>query len=254
MIRRTFLILPSLGKKKEVNLWKEGILDWNDFVSTSKIKGISAERKENMDALLLRADQSLENRQSEYFSKILPSVEHWRMLDNFWDDAAYLDIETSGRSRYASVTVVGIYYKGKMTSLVKGEDLTFQNLSDSLKDAKMLVTFNGSSFDLPILEYHFPFAVPKVPHCDLRHACRRAGYCGGLKSIEKQMGMFREKEVEYMTGEEAVYLWRAWERSKSKNALKLLVKYNEEDVLNLEPIAKTTYSILKQKLIEEADI
>ena len=76
MIRRTFLILPSLGKKKEVNLWKEGILDWNDFVSTSKIKGISAERKENMDALLLRADQSLENRQSEYFSKILPSVEH----------------------------------------------------------------------------------------------------------------------------------------------------------------------------------
>ena len=68
------------------------------------------------------------------------------------------------------------------------------------------------------------------------------------------MGMCREKEAEYITGEEAVYLWRAWERSGSKNALKLLVKYNEEDVLNLEPIAKTTYSILKQKLIEEADI
>lgn len=254
MIRRTFLILPALGKKREINLWRDGILDWNDFVSTPKIKGISDLKKEQMDSLLTQADGFLDNYQSEYFSKILPSVEHWRLLNRFWDDVAYLDIETSGRSRYAHITVVGIYYKGEMTSLVRGIDLNFENLSKALKDAKTLVTFNGSSFDLPILEYHYPFSVPKVPHCDLRHACRRADYTGGLKNIEKEMGMCREKEIEYMTGEEAVYLWHAWERSKSKNALKLLKKYNEEDVMNLEPIAKRIYSILEQKLIDEAKI
>lgn len=254
MIRRTFLILPALGKKRETNLWREGILDWEDFRSTARIKGIGAAKKSEMDLLLARADSSLAAKQSEYFCRILPSVEHWRMLDNFWEDVAYLDIETSGRSRYAEVTVVGIYTKGQMISLVKGQDLNFQNLAAALKDAKMLVTFNGSSFDLPILEYHFPFAVPKVPHCDLRHACRRAGYSGGLKSIEKQMGLLRDREVEYMTGEEAVYLWHAWQRSHSKNALNLLLKYNEEDVMNLEPIAHKTYRLLEQQLLEEAKI
>ena len=57
-----------------------------------------------------------------------------------------------------------------------------------------------------------------------------------------------------MTGEEAVYLWHAWQRSHSKNALNLLLKYNEEDVMNLEPIAHKTYRLLEQQLLEEAKI
>lgn len=252
MIRNTFLILPSVGKGKERNLWKSGVRDWDEFRSERKVKGISAERKVGMDRQLDQADEFLDREMTDYFCKILPTVEHWRLYDRFRKDTAFLDIETDGRSSYANVTVVGIYRNGNTTTLVRGQDLSAASLTEALEGVKLLVTFNGSSFDLPILGYHFPLAVPRVPHFDLRHACRRVGLTGGLKSVEKQMGMCRAREIEYVTGEEAVYLWRAWERSGSKNALKLLKRYNEEDTVNLEPIADRVYGTLRDGIISSA--
>ncbi|MBI0584217.1 MAG: ribonuclease H-like domain-containing protein [Methanomassiliicoccus sp.] len=249
MIRRTFQILPSIGGGKERNLWKSGVGDWDEFRGQAKVKGISLERKNGLDLALDRADTFLERGRTDYFCKILPTVEHWRLYDRFRADTAFLDIETDGRSSYANITVVGIHRNGESTALVRGQDLTAAALKQALDGAKMLVTFNGSSFDLPILEYHYPLSVPRVPHFDLRHACRRVGLEGGLKSIEKQMGMCRAREVEYVTGEEAVYLWRAWERSGSKNALKLLKRYNEEDTVNLLPIAEHVYETLKNRIV-----
>ena len=253
MIRRTFQILPSVGKGKESNLWKSGIRDWDDFRSTDKVRGIAKERKGRLDQHLERAEGFLHNGRTDYFYKILPTVEHWRLYDRFRTETAFLDIETDGRSSYANVTVVGIYRNGGTTSLVSGQDLDAKSLKAALDGAKVLVTFNGSSFDLPILEYHYPFTVPRVPHFDLRHACRRVGLQGGLKSIEKQMGIARAREVEYVTGEEAVYLWRAWERAGSKNALKLLKKYNEEDTVNLAPLADYVYETLKNRIVHGSD-
>ncbi|MDW5562538.1 MAG: ribonuclease H-like domain-containing protein [Methanomassiliicoccus sp.] len=249
MIRNTFQILPSVGNGKERTLWKSGVRDWDEFRGERKVKGISADRKVDMDRHLDRADHFLDRGMTDYFCKILPTVEHWRLYDRFRKETAFLDIETDGRSSYANVTVVGIHRDGQTIALVKGQNLSAETLSEALEGVKLMVTFNGSSFDLPILGYHFPLAVPRVPHYDLRHACRRVGLTGGLKSIEKQMGMARAREVEYVTGEEAVYLWRAWERSGSKNALKLLKRYNEEDTVNLLPIADRVYGMLKDRIV-----
>jgi uncharacterized protein YprB with RNaseH-like and TPR domain len=68
--------------------------------------------------------------------------------------------------------------------------------------------------------------------------------------VEKQMGIARAREVEYMTGEEAVYLWRAWERSGRENALRMLKRYNEEDTVNLEPIAEHVYTTLQERTLD----
>ena len=244
MIRKTFQILPSIGRGKERNLWKDGVEDWDDFLSANKVKGVSGERKGVLDKHLERANAFLDMGRTEYFCKILPTVEHWRLYDTFRSDTAFLDIETDGRSSYANVTVVGIYHHGESRTLVRGQDLDAATLREALDGVKMLVTFNGSSFDLPILQYHFPLSLPRVPHFDLLHACRRIGLRGGLKSVERQMGIARAREVEYVTGEEAVYLWRAWERAGRGNALRLLKRYNEADTVNLLPLAEHAYSTL----------
>lgn len=250
MIRRTFLILPSIGCKTELRLWQRGIADWRDFIDISHIDGLSDSRKGKMDSHLERADRFLDRGVTEYFCQILPSVEHWRMFDRFKEDCAYIDIETDGQYANANVTMVGIHRRDETTTLVRNEDLNAANLAKALEGAKMLVTFNGSSFDLPILHYHYPMAVPRLPHYDLRHACRKVGLTGGLKKIEKEVGIARPREVEYVTGEEAVYLWRAWERKGSKNALKLLKEYNREDTENLVPLARMVYDQLKVRTLD----
>jgi len=145
--------------------------------------------------------------------------------------------------------MVGIHRNGRTTTLVNGVDLDGDSLSEALKGTKLLVTFNGRSFDIPLLDFNFPFSVPRVPHFDLRHGCARIGLRGGLKRIERVLGIARPQEVDYVTGEQAAYLWKLWERKGNENALGLLCRYNEEDTKNLEPLARHTY----EKLMKEAD-
>ncbi|MDD1746948.1 MAG: ribonuclease H-like domain-containing protein [Methanomassiliicoccales archaeon] len=252
MIRRTFLILPSVGAKTERELWGKGVARWEDFQDRPHLPGFSASRKGRLDQLLVAAEDFLERRETGYFHRLLPPSEHWRLFGEVKEDAAYLDIETDGLGEGAVVTVVGVHRQGRDTTLVRGIDLDARALRQALQGCRILVTFNGSSFDLPMLEREFPFAVPRVPHFDLRHGCARIGLKGGLKSIEKQLGMSRPLEVEYVTGEEAVYLWRLWERKGKENALKLLKQYNREDTKNLVPIAEMTYYDLVTRTLAKA--
>jgi hypothetical protein len=244
MLRRTFLILPGIGGGTERSLWNQGVRDWEDFTSSTRLNGISCKRKERFDAHLAEAANFLDRNEISYFSRLLPSREHWRVYDEVKDKATCLDIETDGLGGGARVTVVGIHRDGKSTILVRGQDLNRENLMVALEGSRLLITFNGSSFDLPMLEREYPFLIPRVPHFDLRHGCARVGYHGGLKSIEKQMGMSRAQELEYVTGEQAVYLWYAWERRGNVNALNLLKRYNEEDTRNLVPIAERINQML----------
>ncbi len=249
MLRRTFLILPGIGGGIERSLWKQGVRDWDDFISSTRLNGISGKRKQRLDVHLGEAANFLENGEISYFSRLLPTREHWRVYDEARREATCLDIETDGLGAGARVTVVGIYRGGKSTTLVRGEDLTRENLAAALQGSRLLITFNGSSFDLPMLEREYPFLIPRVPHFDLRHGCARVGFRGGLKSIERQMGMKRGQELEYVTGEQAVYLWYAWERRGNVNALNLLKRYNEEDTRNLAPIAERINQMLTTKTL-----
>jgi len=252
MIRNTFTLLPGIGPSREAALWRSGIESWDEFLREPRIRGISKDRKERMDSELIVAHEMLEERSSEFFATRIKRRDHWRCFKELGSSVAYLDIETTGLSRYAPVTVVGISDGRRTHTLVKGRNLTSDNLRTILSSATMLVTFNGSSFDLPILEHSFPWSIPHIPHMDLRITLRRLGYVGGLKKIERELGLERDRRVEYMTGQDAVYLWKLWERDGNSNALDLLIEYNAFDCLNMRPLAELAYRDLRRTVFGSA--
>jgi len=247
MIRSTFIILKGIGKITERKLWDFGILTWENFLEAKSIPFIPPEKKSLYDRILTRWKTELDRLNEKYFFENLPRREHWRLFQVFKGHALYLDIETTGLSPQASeVTVVGLCDGERTYHLIKGRDLTRDNLQRGIEGHKILVTFYGSVFDLPLLRANFPGLNLDLPHFDLCFAGRRVGLKGGLKQVERILGIHRDPEIRNIDGFEAVKLWYAYERG-DRSALDLLLKYNLADTLNLVTIAGEIYRRLREK-------
>lgn len=244
MIEHTFQILPSVGAKKEMGIWEAGIRSWDDFLSAERIDCVKPALKERGDAVLTQASELLDDGESRLLGDMVPRGEHWRMFGHFRDDAAYLDIETDGLSRDALVTVVTVHRKRRTCTLTEGIDLSAETLSDALDGSKILVSFNGSCFDVPVLRNSFPGIDLDLPHFDLRFASRKVGYRGGLKPLEIDLGITRSDDIEGVDGAMAVRLWKQWQRNGDRDALDILTEYNRADTMNLERIADIIYGRL----------
>ncbi|HLC32709.1 MAG TPA: ribonuclease H-like domain-containing protein [Candidatus Nanoarchaeia archaeon] len=234
MLSESFVLLPAVRLTKERAIWNQGISSWQDFLSREKIKGLGTARKERCDNLLRIADRNLRQKNGLYFSNALRFCDQWRLYETFKDEAVYLDIETDGY--YGGITVVGLSDGVQTKTLVRGFNLDKELLRRELSHYQLLVTFNGKSFDVPVLERYFGFRIG-MPHVDLRFVCAKAGHTGGLKAIEKQLGIKRREEVCAISGEDAVYLWEMWKSTGNREYLEKLVIYNEEDILNLRPLS-----------------
>lgn len=244
MIESTFRILPSVGAAKERTLWDGGILRWGDFLDSDSAPGIKEDRKERCDSVLRYAYELLDSGDCAGLGAMLKPGEHWRLYDRFKRDAAYLDIETDGLERDSTVTVVTVHRRDRTVTLVHGRDLSSQSLADALEGTSMFVTFNGSCFDLPVLRCSFPDVDLERPHFDLRFGCRKAGFKGGLKTVEKEIGIARDDDIAEVDGFEAVRLWKRWENRGDRGALDTLVRYNIADTVNLERLADAAYGRL----------
>lgn len=133
-----------------------------------------------------------------------------------------------------------------MTTLIRGQNLSQNALTKELQEAKLLVTFNGEEFDLPFLGCAFGIDVD-IPHIDLMNPCRRLGLNGGLKLIERQVGIKRDRSD--LSGEDAVRLWREYERGNDVS-LDALINYNREDVMNLKALMDVVTSQLHDDVFE----
>ncbi len=185
----------------------------------------------------------LEAMDHAYFAGGLPYREHWRAFGEFRGRIGYLDIETTGLSSASdAITVIGVYDGRETHTFVRGKNL--DAFPKHLRRYSLLVTFNGARFDLPFIRHAIPETVLDQLHVDLMYPLRRMGFRGGLKRIEREMGIVRSEETQGLDGWEAVRLWRAYERGDRK-ALETLVAYNREDVENLERLMELVYCTLR---------
>jgi uncharacterized protein len=142
---------------------------------------------------------------------------------------AYLDIETD---RQGEVCVVGIFSVPSGFVQFYGDGITAGKVENALSGAKTIVTFNGDSFDLPTLDKRFNLdLVGSCSSLDLLKVKKNLGLKGGLKELEKTYGIPRKTEG--LNGYKAILLWEKYLKRGHKRALKLLLEYNKEDVLNL---------------------
>lgn len=241
MLSSTFVILPGIGSVTERRLWQEGLLTWNDFLSQPRIPGISAHRKQWYDQELVQAQSAFDSGRLDYFTSRLPNRDHWRFFELCEPRTLYLDIETTGTSPHdGEVTVVGLHRRGETVCLVRGETLTIERLQAELDTCALLVTFFGTSFDVPYLRAKFPELRFSMPHFDLCFAARRLGLRGGLKQIERELGIERDSALHGLDGWDAVRLWMQW-CAGDVAARNLLLAYNAADAANLAPLAKHVF-------------
>lgn len=244
MLKRTFIHLPKVGPVTEARFWREGIRTWEDFLGASRVPGLNRQRFIGLRAGL---EESLEHVEDPgYFTRRLPSGETWRLFRQFRAGAAYLDIETTGDSWYhQEVTVIGLYDGREFQQFVLGENL--QEFRSIINRYQVLITFNGLQFDLPVLRNYFGDLSLDQAHIDLRFVLARLGYKGGLKRIEPQMGILRPPDLEDLDGYDAVLLWQRYQRG-DYTAREVLLRYNREDVINLESLMEQAYQLFLERI------
>lgn len=247
MIQRCFGIFDGIGPEREQAIMAAGVADWRQFLDAGEVPGLSDGLYRSVAREIRKWSAALERGDAAFFERHLPRAEHWLLFGTFAGSVRYLDIETTGLSPGRNdVTVVGIYDGQHYQALIKGQGLTARALQAALEGCKLLVSYFGTAFDVPFLHSAFPELTWDVPHFDLCFGGRRVGLTGGLKTVEKTLGIVRDESIVEVDGYEAVRLWRAHQRGDS-TALKKLIEYNEADTRNLAHIASVVYERLCRK-------
>jgi uncharacterized protein len=235
MLQNTFIHLPGVGPQRERALWEQGILDWNRLLATVGEGRRRGRIRESWSQLVRDSIAALASGDVGFFKPLLPSKEAWRLYSEFAGRACFLDIETTGLcSAYDGVTLIGTLCNGELALFINGINL--EQFPAYVERFPLLITFNGSQFDVPFLRAKFPDARLDQAHIDLRFVLASLGYKGGLKVIETQLGLHRDPAIQDVDGFEAVRLWHLWLRG-DKGALEKLILYNLADVVNMVELA-----------------
>jgi len=245
VLENTFVHIPGLGLETERSLWDQGCVCWGDLLAGLDRYSVGQAERGVVKRTLDKSVKSLEKRDGSFFRKGLGLKDAWRAFPDFRDSCAYVDIETDGGQSGASITTIGVFDGVDYRCLVKGQDL--QEFPELISRYGMIVSFYGANFDLPMLEKRFPDMRFSQIHLDLCPTLRQIGVVGGLKRIEKQLGISRGEDTEGMGGLDAIRLWRRYTTLRDEQALETLIAYNREDVVNLEYLAQYAYEHLKKR-------
>ena len=236
MINGAFNHFPEIGPVRLRKLQSIGFVKWEDITEVVPCEMQMSQRywdavyKESLECRDAYNDKDL-----EWLVERFKNSDKWRILAEYFDVCSYFDIETTGLGIDCDITLIVCYHKGELHIFRKDHNL--DDFLDLLDDVELLVSFNGSSFDVPRTEYSFHIGDIPCPHIDLRWICYYEGLKGGLKSIEKQLMIERPPDLWGIDGELAEWYWHLWESKEDFDALHKLERYCAADVISLKLIA-----------------
>lgn len=165
-------------------------------------------------------------------------------------DLLFLDTETTGLAggtgTLAFLTGLGFLEGGQLLLrqflIIRpgAEAQMLARLASACPDRSVLASYNGKSFDLPLLATRFRLARLPDPyagrgHADLLHAARRVlrGRVPDfrLKTLEERiLGHRREGDL---PGSEAPAAWRALVREGRRDLMRDVLRHNREDIVSM---------------------
>lgn len=167
------------------------------------------------------------------------------------EGALFLDTETSGLGGGTGnrAFLVGLAYFDAGVGAFVLEQLLLREPDDEsaileqvrrrLVDASFVVTYNGKSFDLPVLRARASLSrlapLPELPHLDLLHVARRIhdrrGWRLNLGVVERQvLGFDRGPDI---PGEEVALRYAEYLFTGDESSLAAVVDHNRHDVWTL---------------------
>ena len=190
--------------------------------------------------------------------------------------ALYLDTETTGLGPGAGTVAFlvglawfdpgrdgappGLVVEQLLVRRLGEEGPVLERVAERLRAASMLVTFNGKSFDMPVLRTRFVMGrmeiPPEPPHFDLVHVARRLhkgrGVGATLGAVEREvLGFVRENDVP--SGEvSACYLH--FLRTGDPRALMGVVEHNAWDVVSMAALVGLYGEPLEGTQLEAGDL
>lgn len=242
MLTASFACFSGLSSASEQKLWELGCFSWDQFEYLPD-KTFSKKKMNNVRLQIDQANIALRAGMPDYFLNRFANPDKIRVLEKFQGKSAVIDIETTGLTQEAQITSIAVLKHGKIFLYVK--DINLSNFLESLEDINLIITYNGTRFDLPFIRKCFKIDL-RIPHLDLLPVLKQLGYAGSQKRCEEALGLDRGISTG-LDGKDAIRLWEAWQRHKIQSDLNQLLFYNAEDVFMLEKLAVQSYNLAIKK-------
>ncbi|MFW5830321.1 MAG: ribonuclease H-like domain-containing protein [Planctomycetota bacterium] len=252
MLTSSFIFAPGVTEEIEQDLWRRGVTSWEILRKHpgEATEAMGETRGGKLVQAVNEAQAALDAHDLHWFRVNWPEKELWRLWEGYCapTERALVDIETTGRTPgYDQITVIGLSDGTRERAFVAGQpqeqDEALEAFLEAIRSYRLLVTFNGLNFDVPFIEKHFRAANWRCeqPHIDLIYPARALGLSGGLKDMEKQIGIVRDDSIAGMRGSEAITLWGQWNQHRDRAAYDRLVVYCKADCTNLKDFADHIY-------------
>ncbi len=245
MLEATFQISTGIDWRMERRLWRSGIKRWQDLLDLGSHPHISKRHLRKLKKKIMKYKTALKNENFEYFLTEIPSGLVWRAFPNLIRKILYFDVEATGLNKDEDeITTISTYDGENIRCFVNGDNLS--DFPDYADEFSAICTFDGERLDIPLINKQLGYYFSHI-HFDLFQLSRILGVRGGLKKIERRMGVDRDPLIKEINGKSAIFLWKEYQKSRDNRFLETLLAYNIEDVIHLEEMLYLFYNELRKK-------